>query len=116
METTGPPTIFYKMKFTLRAFTTLSLALCATLPMEIFAENWKSVGEGFYVDVDSSKRRGDIGDIDVRHGSSIDRNSFDCKRKMYISSTGKQTFVGEWDVLNEMLKEACKKWYEVWRR
>jgi hypothetical protein len=92
------------------------LCLIGTLPAISMAENWKSVGEGFYVDIDSSSRQGDIGSVNVRNGRSIDRESFDCKKRLYLSGTGKDIPISEWSVLDGMIKAACTRWYEVWKR
>lgn len=80
------------------------------------AENWKSLGEGFYVDVDSAKKRGDIGNVDAKYQGEFSVASFDCKRRMYIPTTGNEIAVRESGPVAEMLKIACTKWYEVWKR
>jgi hypothetical protein len=115
METIGPPTIFY-MKFT---FISLALASCflnGTLVTSVRAENWKSVGDGFYVDVDSAKRRGDIGTIRVRYKGEHSLAEFDCKNKLYIPKNAEPFSFDESSFLGEMIKIACTKWYEVWKK
>ena len=97
-------------------FSSVLVCLIGTLPTISIAENWKSVGEGFYVDIDSSTRQGDIGSVDVRNGSSIDRESFDRKKRLFLSGTDKERPISEWAVLDGMFKAACTRWYEVWKR
>jgi hypothetical protein len=97
-------------------FSYVLLCLIGTIPTNSIAENWKSVGEGFYVDIDSSSRRGDIASVNVRNGRSIDRESFDCKKRLLLSGTGKEIPISEWAVLDGMFKAACTRWYEVWKR
>lgn len=99
-------------------FSSVLLCLIGTLPTISIAENWKSVGEGFYVDIDSSTRRGDIGTVYVKFGGSVDiaAQSFDCKKRLFLSGTDKERPISEWAVLDGMFKAACTRWYEVWKR
>ncbi len=97
-------------------FTFLLFCLIGAMPTNSNAENWKSVGEGFYVDIDSSTRSGDIGSVYVKKGSNINQESFDCKKRIFLSRTGNETPLSDWFVLGEMFKAACTRWYEVWKR
>jgi hypothetical protein len=115
METIGPPTIFYMHFIRTKSILVLCL-LNGALVTSAYSENWKSVGEGFYVDLDSSKRRGDIGTVNTQvKGEHSDAN-FDCKNRLYIRRNGEAISVDKWYVLAEMLEIACTRWYEVWKK
>ena len=115
METTGPRTIFY-MKFKFTQLVLVLFLLNGTLVTSAYSENWKSVGEGIYVDVDSSNRRGDTGTISTQTKGEHSFANFDCKNRLYMPRNGEPVSVNEWYALGEMLKIACTKWYEVWKR
>lgn len=97
-------------------FVYVLLFLIGTIPTSSIAENWKSVGDGFYVDVDSATRRGDIGTVDVKNGREISEQSFDCKKRVFLPRTGKEIPISEWAVLDGMFNAACNRWYEIWKR
>ncbi len=68
------------------------------------------------MDIDSSTRRGDIGTVYVRFKEGIEPQSFDCKKRLFLSRTDKERPISEWAVLDGMFKAACTRWYEVWKR
>ncbi len=105
-----------KMKPAPAFFGYVLLCLIGTIPTSSIAENWKSVGEGFYVDFDSTTRRGDIGTVGVKYGREISEQSFDCKKRVFLPQTGKERPISEWAVLEGMFNAACTRWYEVWKR
>lgn len=84
----------------------LSISACSK-------ENWVSIGANMYVDSASTKRNGDIGQINIKFSGTISPLEFDCVNKKSIDYP--DTELDENHPLTEAMKISCKRWFEVWK-
>ena len=85
----------------------------------VLSANWKSLGSDWYVNLDSAKKYGDIGTIDIRYKDAFGDASFDCKRRVVITPerwADKESIKDDDSPISQMFNSACSKWYEVWKR
>lgn len=97
-------------------FTLLFAFVC----VNVFASNWVSVGDGFYVDKASSKRNGDIAEIRIMHESntigSQDDMKFDCVQKKVLYWRWKEARVYSSETpFGRASAIACRRVWEVWK-
>lgn len=98
--------------------TLISLASLLTVT-PAFATDWKSLGDGWFVEKDSAKKYGDIGVVTIRFNDALGDASFDCKRRLALEPKAWVDNVPISDngsVIAEIFRVACSKWYEVWKR
>lgn len=90
----------------------------AELISTAYAEAWVGVGDGWYVDVDQTRRKGDIAVIFVRDAKgNMEFVEFDCKKRKILSpeSVAKVEKFNDDSILGQMYSKACKSWYKFWQ-
>jgi hypothetical protein len=77
-------------------------------------ENWKSVGDDFYVDSASATRSGDIGGVTVKYGKDSAWYEFDCETRKILKMPELPVDVDS--PMGKASKVACSRWFEFWKK
>lgn len=89
------------------ALVLISIPACAK-------ENWVGIGEGFYVDSSSAKRRGDIGAVTIKYKNAEEWIEFDCVNKRLVNDPKME--IHKDSPYANAITIACSRWFEVWKR
>lgn len=99
--------------------TMLFGAVIFAVTTSAYAEKWVGFADGWYMDVDSKERKGDIGEIWLkakREGGFVTgKVQFDCARKELIRDKEKNEIITNDSGWFEPYTAVCKKFYEIWK-
>jgi len=106
-------------KLQLIAPRVMLVALAVTASSPCWSANWKSLDGNFLVDLQSGKKQGDLGTVDIMYKDETMNITFDCKQRAVLSPSiwaDRKPISDNQTPISEMLEAACKNWYEVWKR
>jgi hypothetical protein len=97
----------------------LLYVLMALFAQSVNAESWVDVGEGWYADRTSAKRKGELATIYIRNISSMDyinEMTIDCKSGIATKSGwSKPLSTKDRPILLKIQELACRRSWELWK-
>lgn len=103
----------------MRSIYLVCISLTLVITQSVYAASWVAVGDGWYVEKNSSKLNGDIANILMRHISKmdyVDEITFDCKNGIATNKSWDRPFPTNGHPSFLKAQElACRRAWEFWK-